>query len=460
MDVITNLVAKGNSFLWSFLLIVLLCGTGIYYTIRLRFIQVRKFGEGWKLVFGHLSLNGEKHEKGEMTPFQSIATAIAAQVGTGNLAGAATALLGGGPGAIFWMWVSAFFGMSTIYAEATLAQNFKTEVNGEVTGGPVYYIKAAFKGTLGKVLAGLFAIFIVLALGFMGNMVQANSIGAAFTEAFGAFNITISPVVIGVIVAAVAAFVFLGGTQRLASVVEKVVPIMAGVYIVGSLILIIMNIANLPAAIKMIFVGAFDPQAVLGAGAGIAVKEAIRFGVARGLFSNEAGMGSTPHAHARATAENPHKQGLCAMISVFIDTFVILNLTVFSVLTTGALESGKNGTALTQAAFMRGFGTFGIVFVAICLLFFAFSTILGWHFFGLINAKYLFGDGAAKIYSLLVVVCIIIGSALKLELVWDLADFFNGLMVIPNAMALLALSGLVVKICNKYSDKKHMTYEE
>ena len=453
MDVITNLVAKGNSFLWSFLLIVLLCGTGIYYTIRLRFIQVRKFGEGWKLVFGHLSLNGEKHEKGEMSPFQSIATAIAAQVGTGNLAGAATALLGGGPGAIFWMWVSAFFGMSTIYAEATLAQNFKTEINGEVTGGPVYYIKAAFKGTLGKVLAGLFAIFIVLALGFMGNMVQANSIGAAFTEAFGAFNITISPVVIGVIVAAVAAFVFLGGTQRLASVVEKVVPIMAGVYIVGGLILIIMNITNLPAAIKMIFVGAFDPQAVLGAGAGIAVKEAIRFGVARGLFSNEAGMGSTPHAHARATAENPHKQGLCAMISVFIDTFVILNLTVFSVLTTGALESGKNGTALTQAAFMKGFGTFGIVFVAVCLLFFAFSTILGWHFFGLINAKYLFGDKAAKVYSLLVVACIIIGSALKLELVWDLADFFNGLMVIPNAMALLALSGLVVKICNKYSDK-------
>lgn len=453
MDVITNLVAKGNSFLWSFLLIVLLCGTGIYYTIRLRFIQVRKFGEGWKLVFGHLRLNGEKHEKGEMSLFQSIATAIAAQVGTGNLAGAATALLGGGPGAIFWMWVSAFFGMSTIYAEATLAQNFKTEINGEVTGGPVYYIKAAFKGTLGKVLAGLFAIFIVLALGFMGNMVQANSIGAAFTEAFGAFNITISPVVIGVIVAAVAAFVFLGGTQRLASVVEKIVPIMAGVYIVGSLILIIMNITNLPAAIKMIFVGAFDPQAVLGAGAGIAVKEAIRFGVARGLFSNEAGMGSTPHAHARATAENPHKQGLCAMISVFIDTFVILNLTVFSVLTTGALESGKNGTALTQAAFMKGFGTFGIVFVAVCLLFFAFSTILGWHFFGLINAKYLFGDKAAKVYSLLVVACIIIGSALKLELVWDLADFFNGLMVIPNAMALLALSGLVVKICKKYSDK-------
>ena len=441
-----------NNFIWGVPAMVCIFGVGLYLSLRTRFLQIRKFPYAIKTTIGRM-FRKKNASDGALTPFQAVCTALAATVGTGNIAGVAGAIAIGGPGAIFWMWVSAFFGMSTIYAEATLAQNFKTEVNGEVTGGPVYYIKAAFKGTLGKVLAGLFAIFIVLALGFMGNMVQANSIGAAFTEAFGAFNITISPVVIGVIVAAVAAFVFLGGTQRLASVVEKVVPIMAGVYIVGSLILIIMNIANLPAAIKMIFVGAFDPQAVLGAGAGIAVKEAIRFGVARGLFSNEAGMGSTPHAHARATAENPHKQGLCAMISVFIDTFVILNLTVFSVLTTGALESGKNGTALTQAAFMRGFGTFGIVFVAICLLFFAFSTILGWHFFGLINAKYLFGDKAAKVYSLLVVACIIIGSALKLELVWDLADFFNGLMVIPNAMALLALSGLVVKICNKYSDK-------
>ena len=455
MKELQQILTTFDDWLWGNWLLFVLLGVGLLYTIITGGIQIRRFGyiirkTIWEPI---LSKSKESKEAGTISSFQALCTAVASCVGSGNIVGVSTAVLAGGMGAIFWMWVSAFFGMSTIYAEATLAQNFKTEVNGEVTGGPVYYIKAAFKGTLGKVLAGLFAIFIVLALGFMGNMVQANSIGAAFTEAFGAFNITISPVVIGVIVAAVAAFVFLGGTQRLASVVEKVVPIMAGVYIVGSLILIIMNIANLPAAIKMIFVGAFDPQAVLGAGAGIAVKEAIRFGVARGLFSNEAGMGSTPHAHARATAENPHKQGLCAMISVFIDTFVILNLTVFSVLTTGALESGKNGTALTQAAFMRGFGTFGIVFVAICLLFFAFSTILGWHFFGLINAKYLFGDGAAKIYSLLVVVCIIIGSALKLELVWDLADFFNGLMVIPNAMALLALSGLVVKICNKYSDK-------
>ncbi len=449
MDTIMELVTKGNDFLWSFLLLVLLCGTGIYYTIRLRFIQVRKFGEGCRQVFGHFSLHGEKHEKGEMSPFQSIATAIAAQVGTGNLTGAATALIGGGPGAIFWMWVSAFFGMATIYAEAVLAQTYKTEVNGEITGGPVYYIKAAFRGTFGKVLAALFAIFIVLALGFMGNMVQSNSIGAAFVEVFHVFGMEIPPVVVGLILAAFAAFIFLGGTKRLASVVEKIVPLMAGVYIVGSLILIFMHVTQIPAAFMMIFKSAFDPSAVLGAGAGITVREAIRFGVARGLFSNEAGMGSTPHAHARAKAETPHQQGLCAMISVFIDTFIILNLTVFSVLTTGAMSTGKDGTALTQAAFMNGFGSFGIIFVAVCLLFFAFSTILGWHFFGLINAKYLFGGKAGKIYSLIVIVCIIIGSTLKLELVWSMADFFNGLMVIPNVLALVALSGVVLSAANK-----------
>lgn len=247
MDTLMQLVTKGNDFLWSFLLLVLLCGTGLYYTIRLRFIQVRKFGEGVRQVFGHFSMNGEKHEKGEMTPFQSIATAIAAQVGTGNLAGAATALIGGGPGAIFWMWISAFLGMATIYGEAVLAQTYKTEVNGEVTGGPVYYIKAAFKGTFGKALSTLFAVFIILALGFMGNMVQSNSIGAAFVEAFQVFHVELSPVIVGIVVAVIAAVIFLGGTKSLATVVEKIVPIMAGVYIVGSLILICMNITALPA---------------------------------------------------------------------------------------------------------------------------------------------------------------------------------------------------------------------
>ena len=436
MEAVTEVVSKASDYLWNVILIILLCGTGIYFTIRLKFIQIRKFGEGFKLVFGNISLKGEKGKNGEMTTFQSLATAIAAQVGTGNLAGAATALIGGGPGAIFWMWVSAFFGMSTIYAEATLAQQYKVKKDGEVTGGPVYYIRAAFKGTFGKALAAIFAILIVLALGFTGNMVQSNSIGAAFSEVFSARNIEIPSIVFGLILAAVIGFIFLGGVNRLASVVEKIVPIMAGIYIVGSLVLILMNITALPGAIKMIFVGAFNPEAVVGAGAGIAVREAIRFGVARGLFSNEAGMGSTPHAHARAKVENPHKQGLAAMISVFIDTFIILNLTVFSILTTGVLDSGKEGTALTQAAFTKGFGNFGDIFVAVCLLFFAFSTILGWHFFGEVNVKYLFGEKAAKFYSILVIGFVIVGSTLKVQLVWSLSDFFNGLMVIPNAIAL------------------------
>lgn len=454
MEAVTQIVSQASDFLWNVILIILLCGTGIYFTIRLKFIQIRKFKEGFKLVFGNISLKGETGKEGEMTTFQSIATAIAAQVGTGNMAGAATALLGGGPGAIFWMWVSAFFGMSTIYAEATLAQKYRTKKDGEVTGGPVYYIRAAFKGAFGRVLAGIFAVLIILALGFTGNMVQSNSIGAAFTEVFAARNIEVPAITFGLVLAVIIGFIFFGGVKRLASVVEKVVPIMAGIYIVGSLILICMNITALPGAIKMIFVGAFNPRAVLGAGAGIAVREAIRFGVARGLFSNEAGMGSTPHAHARAKVDNPHKQGLAAMISVFLDTFVILNLTVFSILTTGVLDSGKQGTALTQAAFTKAFGGFGDIFVAVCLFFFAFSTILGWHFFGEVNVKYLFGEKASKVYSLLVICFVVVGSTLKVDLVWNLSDFFNGLMVIPNAIALWALSGIVVKICREFGKNK------
>ena len=442
-----------NEWMWGLILLVILCGTGIFFTFRLKFIQVRKFGEGCRLVFGHFKSSGGERKEGEMTPFQSLATAIAAQVGTGNLTGAATALIAGGPGAIFWMWVSAFFGMATIYGEATLAQEYKTKKDGEVTGGPVYYIQQAFKGTFGRVLAVIFAIFIILALGFMGNMVQSNSIGAAFSGVFESRNINIPPVAVGIILAVIAAFIFVGGTTRLAAVVEKIVPFMAGIYIVGSLILIGMNITALPGAFKMIFVGAFNPTAVVGGAAGITVREAIRYGVARGLFSNEAGMGSTPHAHARAAAKNPHEQGLTAMISVFIDTFIVLNLTVFSVLTTGAMDSGKGGIALTQEAFMRGFGSFGDIFVAICLLFFAFSTVLSWHFFGQINVQYLFGKKAVKVYSIIVVAFIIVGSTLKVDLVWELADFFNGLMVIPNAMALLALSGVVVGISKKYGKK-------
>ena len=449
--IVTQIVAAVNDVLWNkcLLLLFLLLGSGVFFSIRTRFVQVRKFGEGMRRVFGNIKLVGEGAGKEGMSSFQALATAIAAQVGTGNIAGCATALASGGPGAIFWMWVSAFFGMSTIYGEAVLAQKYKqTNENGEVTGGPIYYIKAAFKGKLGSFMAGFFAVAITLALGFMGNMVQSNSIGDAFHTAFG-----VPKAVIGVIIAAVCAFIFLGGVKRIAAVTEKLVPIMAVFYICGSLVAIVMNAGNILPAFKSIFVGAFNPQAVLGGALGVTVKEAMRFGVARGLFSNEAGMGSTPHAHALAKVEKPQDQGVVAMVGVFIDTFVVLTMTALVILTSGVLGTvgadGEllSGTALAQAAFNHSFGSFGNAFVAICLLFFAFSTIIGWYFFGESNVKALFkGKKSARmVYGVIALVFIAVGSFQKVSLVWDMSDMFNGLMVIPNLLAVLALSGVVAK---------------
>ena len=442
MDQLATLVSQVSDFVWNNLLLYILVLTGIIFSIRLKFIQVRKFGEGMRRVFGGINLFGKQADKDGMSSFQALATAIAAQVGTGNIAGCATALISGGPGAIFWMWLSAFFGMATIYGEAVLAQKFKTRSEtGEVIGGPVYYIRQAFKGGFGEFLAGFFAVAIILALGLMGNMVQSNSIGDAFYNAFG-----VNKLIVGIIIAAIAAFIFLGGMKRIASVTEKMVPIMAALYIVGSLVVIIANIKNIPNVFYQIFVGAFNPTAVLGGAAGITVKAAMRFGVARGLFSNEAGMGSTPHAHAVAQVDKPEDQGIVAMIGVFLDTFVVLTLTALVILSTNSLGSGAEGVALAQLAFSKVFGNFGGVFIAICLLFFAFSTIIGWYFFGEQNIKYLFGQKAVKIYALLVVIFVIIGSTLKVDLVWNLSDLFNGIMVFPNLLALLALSGLVVAI--------------
>ena len=449
--VLTNIVAAVNDVLWNkyLLLLFLLLGSGVYFSIRTRFVQVRKFGEGMRQVFGNISLKGKEAGKDGMSSFQALATAIAAQVGTGNIAGCASALVAGGPGAVFWMWVSAFFGMATIYSEAVLAQKYRqTGADGEVTGGPIYYIKAAFKGKLGAFMAGFFAVAIILALGFMGNMVQSNSIGEAFYTAFG-----VPKLVTGIVIVAVSAFIFLGGVKRIASITEKLVPLMACFYILGSLVAIIMNYQDILPALKSIFVGAFDPQAVMGGVIGVTVKEAMRFGVARGLFSNEAGMGSTPHAHAIAKVAKPQDQGVVAMIGVFIDTFIVLTITALVILTSGMLgTAGADGemltaTALAQAAFNNSFGAFGKAFVAICLLFFAFSTIIGWYFFGESNVKALFkGNKTVRVaYGVIALVFIVAGSFQKVTLVWDMSDMFNGLMVIPNLLAVLALSGIVAK---------------
>ena len=449
MEFIAQVVDAVNSVLWGWLLLFLLCGTGIFYTIRLRFIQLRKFPLAFRRLFSNISLNGESADHTGMSSFQALATAVAAQVGTGNIAGAATAIAAGGPGAIFWMWLSAFFGMATNYAEAVLAQKYKsTNERGETVGGPAYYIRAAFTGSFGRALAAFFSVAIILALGFMGNMVQSNSIGAAFGTAFG-----VSPVLVGIIVALISAAIFLGGAKRIAWVMEKLVPLMALLYVGGCLIIIFANISALPGAFKTIFVMAFDPQSAGGGALGITVREAMRYGVARGLFSNEAGMGSTPHAHALAKVAHPDDQGMMAMMGVFIDTFVVLTCTALVIVITGVWNCGSTGTELAQTAFDTVFGSFGNIYIAICLFFFAFSTIIGWYFFGEANVKALFGAKYVKIYAAIVVLFIVVGSGLKVNLVWNMSDMFNGLMVLPNLIGLLALSGVVVAIAKSKEQK-------
>ena len=448
------IVTKINEYLSNYILVFLLLGVGLWYSIKTRFVQVRCFKEGWNSVFGNLSLRGKKHDSG-MSSFQALATAIAAQVGTGNIVGASGAILTGGPGAIFWMWIIAFLGMATIYAEATLAQETRiVEKDGNVKGGPVYYITTAFKGGFGKFLAGFFAVAITLALGFFGCMVQSNSIGSTMQTAFG-----VPSWIVGIVLVAICAFIFLGGVQRLASVTEKVVPIMAAIFLLGGLIVLIVRIKYVPATIGMIFKYAFQPQAIIGGGFGYAIKTAISQGAKRGLFSNEAGMGSTPHAHALANVDCPHDQGVVAMIGVFIDTFVVLTLNALVIISTlytadGPLASGYVGDVtgvlgkanLAQTAFGVVFGeSAGNMFVAVCLFFFAFSTILSWNLFGKINVSYLFGKKSTVVYTVLALVFIFLGTMMSNDLVWELSDMFNNLMVIPNAVALFALTSLVVK---------------
>lgn len=438
-------IDKISGFIWNNLLLFLLVGTGILFSFRTGFVQIRKFGSAFLDLFRGFSLNGKKADRHGISSFQALATSVAAQVGTGNIIGCATALYGGGPGAIFWMWLSAFFGMATIYGEAVLSQVFKTyDGSGHITGGPIYYIRGVFKKSGGKFLSVFFAVAIIFALGFAGNMVQANSITDSFFTAFG-----VPKLVTGIVIAILAGVIFLGGVKTLASVTEKIVPLMAVIYVAGCLIILILRIESIPSAFRSIIVGAFNPSAVLGGAAGIGIREAMRFGVARGLFSNEAGMGSTPHAHALAKVKNPGDQGKVAMMGVFFDTFVVLTLTALVIITSGKLMPGVDGAlegaALAQAAFSETFGSFGSVFIAICMLFFAFSTILGWYFFGEVNFKALFGNRFVKIYSFLVIICIVVGSVLKITLVWSLSDLFNGLMVFPNLIALVALSSLVGK---------------
>ena len=450
-----SVVANFNNYLSSYVLVILLVAVGLWFSIKTRFVQIRYFKEGMKKVFGSLSLRGGRQESG-MSSFQALATAIAAQVGTGNIVGASGAILTGGPGAIFWMWVIAFLGMATIYAEATLAQKTRVVRDGNIYGGPVYYITEAFKGKFGRFMAMFFAVAIILALGFMGCMVQSNSIGSTFETAFG-----VPAWIMGAVLVIICGFIFLGGEQRLAAVCEKLVPVMAGIFLLGGVIVLIVRMRHIPATIGMIFKYAFQPQAIIGGAFGAALKSAISQGAKRGLFSNEAGMGSTPHAHAQANVAHPHEQGVVAIAGVFIDTFVVLTLNAMVIISTlytadgplhamgsAAAQTVINKTNLAQTAFDAVFGSgFGAIFVAVCLFFFAFSTILSWNLFGKINVVWLFGEKNAKkttrIYTVIALAFIFLGTLMSNDLVWELTDAFNYLMVIPNAIALFALTKMV-----------------
>ena len=460
MDFITNIVVTINRYLSDYILIFLLVGTGLFYTIKTRFVQVRCFGEGMRRVFGGI-FSKKAGAKGGLSSFQALATAIAAQVGTGNIVGACGAILIGGPGAIFWMWLIAFFGMATIYAEAILAQETRVvNADGSVLGGPVYYIKRAFSGKFGKFLAGFFAVACFLALGFMGTMVQSNSISGAISTATSG---VVAPWIIGIALAVICAFIFIGGIKRIASVAEKIVPVMAVIYIILGIVILGINFRQIPETFGLIFKYAFVPQALLGGAFGAAIKAAISQGVKRGLFSNEAGMGSTPHAHAQADVEDPHDQGVVAMIGVFIDTFVVLTITALVVISTLYANGGPLGTPeglaantigkanLMQTAVGTALGnmTVGNILIAVCLSFFAFTTIISWNFFGKLNFQHLFGKKSTVVYSVLALGFIFLGSLLQNDLVWELADMFNNLMVIPNVLALVTLSAIVVSACRK-----------
>ena len=445
MDILTLLISRVNDVLWTYILIIMLLGCAFWFTFKTNFVQFRMIREMIRLLGDSTGkTEGREHH---ISSFQAFAVSIASRVGTGNLAGVATAITLGGPGAVFWMWVIALLGASSAFIESTLAQLYKVHGHNSFVGGPAYYMK---KGLKQPWMGVLFAFLLIFTFGFAFNSVQSNTICAAFEEAFN-----IPPSLMGVILTSLTLIIIFGGIQRIAKVSSIIVPVMALGYIFLSLFIVIVNAKHLPEVIELIIANAFGLEQALSGGIGMALMQ----GIKRGLFSNEAGMGSTPHAHALANVKCPHDQGVVAMIGVFIDTFVVLTLNALVIISTLYTEGGplhECGAAaasttlgkanLAQTAFGVVFGeTAGNMFVAVCLFFFAFSTILGWNLFGKINVAYLFGKKSVIVYTILALIFIFLGTMMANDLVWELSDMFNNLMVIPNVIALFALTNLVVK---------------
>ncbi|MDD7363050.1 MAG: sodium:alanine symporter family protein [Peptoniphilus sp.] len=432
-----DFLTKFDAVLWGAPLMILLLGAGIILSIRTHFVQSKHFGYILKNTLGKMFAKSEV-EDGAISPFQALSTALAATVGTGNIVGVSVAILGGGPGAIFWMWVAAFFGMATKFSEVNLSIAYRIKTEDGYAGGPMYYIDRGLKKPwLGK----CFALLAAIATFGIGCSVQSNAIAGTLNSSFN-----VSATVTGIVVTVLAAIVVIGGIKSIARVTEKLVPFMAAFYIIGGLIIIIGNIGNLPGAIRDIFVGAFNPAAVGGGALGYTIMVAMRNGISRGVFTNEAGLGSSPIAHASASTDHPTRQGMWGVTEVFLDTFVVCTITALVILTSGVLDLGEtDASALVATAFSLHF-SFGRYIVSIGLMLFAFSTILGWEFYGETSARYLLGKKISIPYKIVFLIMVFVGSTMNLDLAWTVANILNGLMAIPNLIGLIGLSGVVVAL--------------
>lgn len=445
METIESLVSSINGIVWGPLMLVLILGVGLFLSIGLKLMPVLKIGMGFRLMLSGTKAREGEEDKGEIPPFQALMTALSATVGTGNIAGVATAIFLGGPGALFWMWITALVGMATKFSEAVLAVKYReVDEKGNHVGGPMYYIKNGL-GPKWAWLGTAFAIFGAVAAFGIGNTVQANSVADVLQA-----NFSLPVYVTGLIIMALVGLVLIGGIRRIGRVAAALVPFMALSYLLAGLVVLAINAAAIPSAIAMIVEYAFSPVAAQGGFAGAAVWAAIRFGVARGIFSNEAGLGSAPIAHAAAQTKNPVRQGLIAMLGTFIDTLIICSVTGLVIITSGVWTSGVSGAALTSAAFGHALPAVGNYIVAISLAIFAFTTIIGWSFYGERCAEYLFGVKVIKPYRVLWILAIPLGAMVNLEFIWLLADTLNAMMALPNLIALALLSPVVFKLTKEY----------
>lgn len=455
METLNNIFTQINGVVWGPLMLILLLGVGIYLQLGLKLLPIRKLGMGFKLMWQgrdeKKTPEGKPRteEDGEISPFNALMTALSATIGTGNIAGVATAIALGGPGAVFWMWITALVGMATKFSEAVLAVRFReTDSTGNHVGGPMFYIKNGL-GPKWLWLGGAFAFFGAVAAFGIGNTVQSNSVADALESSF-----SIPPMITGVVLMVLSGAVILGGIKRIAKVAGKLVPIMGIAYIIAGLVVLAVNADQIPEAFRSIFYYAFNPHAALGGFAGAAVMAAIRFGVARGIFSNEAGLGSAPIAHAAAKTKNPVRQGLIAMLGTFIDTIMVCSITALVILTAPVWQTGEAGASLTAMSFDSALPGYGQAIVSIALSIFAFTTILGWSFYGEKCFQFLFGTRSIMLYRVLFVLAVPVGALAQLGFIWLMADTFNAMMAIPNLIALALLSPVVFKLTKDFFDGK------